>query len=123
MTLVDLNLVHDQLLQLGRYLGNLDLLDHIHWIMEGHREVLKTNAVDEDADHSVVPSVPAILSAVVHIFNQSFWLTSDAGWKGPTEITSNLYQVKASCIGVHPREDAVGFQVDFNTAMLNANTL
>ncbi|KAG6370931.1 hypothetical protein JVT61DRAFT_10778 [Boletus reticuloceps] len=123
MPTVDLYTLRNQLLQSEKYLGDPDLPNKVHWVTEGRRDILVLNDDQENDNQTVDHVQPVVLSTVVRIFDQLFWLTSDAGWKGPTDFTACLHQAKASCVGVRPNEDAGPFQSDFAVIADNTKTL
>ena len=51
---------------------------------------------DTGAPHLEPSLSPAILSMVVHITSDNFWMTP---WKGPTPFCENFLDVKLSCSG------------------------
>jgi hypothetical protein len=120
MTHIDLNTLYDELLQSRTYLSNPDVLSHVHWASEGHYDIVVLNSDQENGGHAPVPTV---FSTIVHISDQSYWLSSDAGWKGPTEFTSSPSQAKMNCLGVRSNEDVRPFQADFVTVVDNTNTM
>ena len=65
------------------------------------------------------PSLPevTILSAVVQINQDDFYLTSDGCYRGPSRFIKSLAQVKPSCSGGVP--EAEPFNTDFTTTMDN----
>ena len=125
MTSLNLAELRQQLIESGTYLADPQLLDHVHWVPDGRRNVLVYNDEllgNDDADGGHV-SGPAVLSAVVRVSDQSFWLTSDGGWRGPTDFTPFLHQVKATCLGIMPNEDVGQFHWDWGAAVDNAQGL
>lgn len=95
----------------GIYLGSLGALEKLTWERCGRadrvvtaetaalvREQHKAHASDPDAP---VPSPPdaAILSAVIFIPEEDYWLTSCGMWKEPTIMAETFADVKPTCTG------------------------
>ncbi|KAF8440515.1 hypothetical protein L210DRAFT_3539853 [Boletus edulis BED1] len=87
------------------YLGNAHLAEALEWRRVGRKDFIFPNHVDNENDEEEgrCTEEPAILSIIADISHDSFWLSSDAGWRGPTEITPSLSDVKGTCIGTAPR--------------------
>ena len=119
----------DRLLTSGTYLANPQFRDNVEWIRNGksHKLVKKsspTNSAATDADgDSTTPTLPemAILSIIVVISSEDFWLTSDAGWKGVTKFSKSFADVKPSCTAERPTFE--GLSEDFDTAIQNLKWL
>lgn len=108
------------------YLGTRGAAAGLKWQRTGRagREDLLVTAetaaaVDEaqaahDAHPENTPSPdisPAILSAVVLITEDDFWMTSCGMWKGPTQATPTFADVKPTCTGAAPPHEV--FAADF----------
>ncbi|KAF9239986.1 hypothetical protein BU15DRAFT_61619 [Melanogaster broomeanus] len=119
--------IHQELLDSGLYLGDRAILQHVEWKPNGRRESLfikeSPSSPSDDQKPSSDDSVAdlATLSTVVRINDNGFWLTSDAGWRAPTDITPHLRDAKASCIGVSPLTGV--FRDDFFLSVENAHLL
>ena len=64
-----------------------------------------------------LPETPqsAVLSAVVHIPTEDYWLTSDGMWKGSTNAMKTFADVKPSCTGEAPTHEV--FSGDFENVL------
>lgn len=110
--------IHDQLIGAGFYLADSSTLDRVRWAVDGRKTIL----FEEPNDPSFETDMqPAILSAILVLSEQGFFLTSDANWHGPSEITPHLYDVKGSCVGVAARVNP--FRDDFSSLIAHARTL
>jgi hypothetical protein len=82
-------------------------------------------AADPTANPPADTALPeiAVLSAVVKIRDDDFYLTSDGGYRGPgqSSFIKCLAEVKPSCNGGRP--DAEPFNADFSTTMANLRWL
>lgn len=108
-----------RLLNTGLYLAHPTIRDKVEWIRDGkgHKLVVKnTKPVDDDAENLPPPEM-AMVSLIAVISTNDFWMSSDAGWKGPTAFTKTLADAKASCTGEKPNVDTFGD--DFVTAITN----
>ena len=117
----------------GLYLGVSDLTGKLVWDRDGRAEHLvtveaaeaaaashKVYASDPDAPEPVAPEA-AILSAVVKISEEDYWLTSCGMWKGPTEAAKSFADVKPTCMGQVPEHDI--FADDFKTVLKNVTDI
>ncbi|KAJ7246451.1 hypothetical protein C8J57DRAFT_1523579 [Mycena rebaudengoi] len=66
-------------------------------------------------------SSPASLTFVAKISPDNFWLMSDGAWKGPTEYTPTLADVKLNCRLVAP--ELPPFAADFGNVLENMKWL
>lgn len=123
----------DALVAKGLYLGTGGIANEVKWAPVGHGHLLVTTETAEmiqhaqddhaaDPDANPMPDVsPAILSAVVLITEEDFWMTSCGMWKGPTAITPTFADVKPTCTGGSPDHEL--FANDFRTVCGNVNTV
>ncbi|KAG6370933.1 hypothetical protein JVT61DRAFT_10780 [Boletus reticuloceps] len=110
--------IRDQLLGTGFYLADASTLDRVHWAVDGRKSILFEEPFDPTAESDLRP---AVLTAILVLSDQRFFLTSDASWHGPSEITPRLYDVHASCIGVPPWVNP--FHNDFSRLLVHAHAL
>ena len=110
--------IHDQLIGAGFYLADSSTLDRVRWAVDGRKTILFEEPNDPSSETDMQP---AILSAILVLSEQGFFLTSDANWRGPSEITPHLYDVKGSCVGVAARVNP--FRDDFSSLIAHARTL
>ena len=94
---------HRRLLQSDFYLGGQKLLDKVIWICDGRADHLVVKGQNEQ-EGAMEPSQCelAMLSAIVRVDRNDFWLTSDAGYSKPSTVWSNLVDVKPSCVVCAP---------------------
>lgn len=123
MPTVDLAALRPRLMQSGTYLGDPALMNRVHWDADGRQDIVVRNLIAGAAPTPNQRPSPAVLSAVLCISDQSYWLTSNAGWKGPTAYTTYLHQAKANCLGIHPNKSVGLFLQDFAMIAHNANLL
>jgi hypothetical protein len=113
----------------GIYLGSSGVLEKLTWERCGRadrivtaetaaliREQHKAHASDPDAP---VPPPPdaAILSAVIFIPEEDYWLTSCGMWKEPTIVAETFADVKPTCTGGTPEHPV--FSGDFRKVLEN----
>lgn len=123
----------EALIAKGLYLGSSGVLDAVTWERDGRADYLvtieaaaaaatarKAHAADSEAPEPTAPE-PAVLSAVVFIPSEDYWLTSCGMWKGPTEAARSFADVKPTCMGVAPQHEV--FSGDFNVVMKNVGAL
>jgi hypothetical protein len=69
------------------------------------------------------PTLPEmdILSIIVVISSEDFWMTPDAGWKGVTKVSKSFADVNPLCTGKKPTFE--GLSKDFDTAIQNLKWL
>jgi hypothetical protein len=128
-----LNNARNALMEKSLYLGIASSLDKLTWIRAGKADILVTNddaaalgcahcagALDGDSSDLASPE-PAVLSAVVQIASEDFWMMSCGNWKGPTEIARAFSDVKLSCAGVAPNHEV--FASDFPIVINNITSL
>ncbi|KAF9232798.1 hypothetical protein BU15DRAFT_80809 [Melanogaster broomeanus] len=114
--------IRENLLHSGFYLGDQDLVHHVHWAPNGRKDSLFINKpLQSHTSSSDNATELTTLSTVVRIMDNNFWLTSDVGWRAPTSITAHLHDAKATCVGVAPRSGP--FHADFLIAAQNATNL
>ena len=76
------------------YLGDLHFREKVEWVHDGsaHKLIMKTenagsnkNVSDSDSDNNGDDTARemAVISAIVHITSEDFYMTSDAGYRGP----------------------------------------
>ena len=120
--------VRSRLLASGTYLADPDIRTKVEWIRDGkaHKLVMKNTSVDSGVAESNNESMPAspemaILSVIVVISGEDFWMTPDAGWRGATKVSKSFADVKPSCTGEKPLLKILG--EDFDTAIGNLKWL
>ncbi|KAI6027708.1 hypothetical protein PISMIDRAFT_13336 [Pisolithus microcarpus 441] len=129
----------ERLMASGLYLRDNSLAGDVQWVREGHGHVLVYNPKKEGVDSSTVASAPvldvdtttpsqdspctrfttppegAMLTAIVRIDRDHFWLTSDGGYLGPNTICKEILDVKPSCAFTDPGMEPI--QLDFPTVL------
>ena len=135
--------VRERLVDSGIYLGISAVCENITWAKIGTaQKVVYVEPIEAEAKSITSscapspapsgspssltendPSLPevAILSAVVRISQDDFYLTSDGSYRGPSRFIKSLAQVKPSCSGGVP--EAEPFNSDFATTMDNLRWL
>lgn len=91
--------IHTALLHDGYYLADPNILQHLCWKRQGHKIHIFKNI---PAQPPTTPLAFAPLCVITFISNNSFWLTSDAGWHKLTEISPSLLDAKATCVSTFP---------------------
>ncbi|KIK29100.1 hypothetical protein PISMIDRAFT_89656 [Pisolithus microcarpus 441] len=89
---------HERLLHSGSYLGDASICANFQWLHEGRGHMLVH--VPEAASEVIplsLPKDPAILSAIVRIDRDDFWLMADGGYHGPNKVCKDILDVKPSC--------------------------
>ena len=118
--------VRDGLLTSGLYLGDQNFeIDKVVWRRIGIDNCLVTKESADAADAALaatettpVPEYsPAVLSAVVHISNDDFWMSSCGNWNGPHQFCQRFSDVKLTCTGKSP--SGTPFGKDFPTILAN----
>ena len=117
------------LLQEVVYLGEPHVANNVTWACVGkaywhvtdetateYKSSSDLSAVDLESFTLTNPDAP-ILSAVVLISEEDYWLTVDANWKGPSTVAPKLSDAKASCTGQAPDNEV--FIPDFLTVLNN----
>ena len=111
------------------YLGEPGATNNVAWVRvgKGGRLVTKEVATEYKSSSDLSAADPdsftltnpdsAILSAVVLIPEENYWLTADANWKGPSTVAPKLSDAKASCTGQAPDNEI--FLPDFATMLTN----
>src|ERR1700722_6574947 len=127
-----LNNARKSLLKKGLYLGVPGVMSRLEWHRVGKVHYLSTaedvkNALARNAE--LDPNAPsteveapsyAVLSAVVFIPPEGYWLTSDGMWRGP-ENGFAFSQVKPTCTGAAPRHPV--FSDDFASVLSNMDNI
>jgi hypothetical protein len=124
------------------YLGDLSIHDKLVWDRQGCCDVLvlKSDALTVKQalqEHSIAlegdpeqpsPSLylpaetkPACLSAVIHISEDEYWLTSCGNWHGPNVAAQTLVDIKPTCVGGSPAMEP--FATNFSNIISNAEWL
>lgn len=120
------------------YLGENAGRGNVVWYRLGREEVLLTKAAAQAFDDAMKefasstehenpgltpPPEPehALLSAVVQITHEDFWMMSCGRWKGPTTVCGRFADVKLTCTGAAPNDSV--FRRDFRTVLANLNHL
>ncbi|KIL68346.1 hypothetical protein M378DRAFT_21881 [Amanita muscaria Koide BX008] len=102
-------------------------VDHVVSVEAAEAAEVAFNAfyqANSDLDERKVAPVaaePAILSAVVKISEEDYWLTSCGMWREPSPITPTLADVKPTCVGVVPPHAV--FANDFRNVLNNVKML
>ena len=119
---------HNCLLASGTYLADPDVRAKVEWIQDGkvHKLVTKNMSVDSgvaDSDNKSAPTSPkmAILSVIVVVSGEDFWMMPDAGWRGATKVSKSLADVKPSCTVERPLLEILS--EDFDAAIGNLKWL
>ncbi|KAF9232244.1 hypothetical protein BU15DRAFT_67650 [Melanogaster broomeanus] len=95
--------IREELIDSGLYLGDRKILQHVEWKANGRKESLfvkeapPTPSSDSEEQKPLSEDIVAdlaTLSAVVRVNDNGFWLTSDAGWRVPTNIAPHLHDAK-----------------------------
>ncbi|KIL54711.1 hypothetical protein M378DRAFT_18628 [Amanita muscaria Koide BX008] len=135
------NRIRKRLMASGGYLGDPNFRRNVHWVKLGNahmvmprvetdggglvpaRDAAASAPVAEDGNDApstsaeftetedVMEREVAILSAVVEISGDDFYLSSDGNFQGPNRFTAGLAQVKVSCCGGIPELEP--FRSDF----------
>ncbi|KAL4068927.1 hypothetical protein V8B97DRAFT_2024585 [Scleroderma yunnanense] len=117
--------IHEQLFEMGLYLGDMSFQDKVHWMNNGRADRLAlVNPLElGDADQHLPSSSPddtfelAPISAVVQIDNNNFWLMADTNFCGLTKICLDYTVIKPSCVCHMP--EAAPFMADWRSVMDN----
>jgi len=98
--------------------------------------VTKESADAVDAAHAAIAttktapgedSIPtpeydlAVLSAVVHISDDDFWMSSCGNWKGASQYCPKFSDLKLTCMGKSPSE--MPFREDFPIVLTNLTSV
>ncbi|KAF7984151.1 hypothetical protein HWV62_16808 [Athelia sp. TMB] len=123
----------DALIARGSYLGVTGVADGYRWERVGRTNKLVTAAAATahreaqieyaaNPDSNPVPEIsPAVLSAVVLITEDDFYMTSCGMWNGPTTAARTFADVKPTCTGAQP--DHAVFANDFPAVCENITAL
>ena len=125
---VSFDTVRDDLLGYGLYLGDQNFeIDKVVWQRIGTENCLVTkesaDAVDAalaaapEEDAPIPEYDPAVLSAVVHISNDHFWMTPCGHWNGPRQHCERFSDVELTCTGKSP--SGTPLSKDFPTVLAN----
>jgi hypothetical protein len=89
----------------------------IKWFMTTRGEVLVEDISDSTANNDDGMTIPpqALLSTIVYITEDDFWLSSDGYWKGPTQYCQTLADLKITCTGRAPHRGSL--KREFATAI------
>ena len=106
------------LLRNHSYVADPNFLQYVQWRCCGRKDLLYlvTSTENDDSDNI------ASLLVIAFIPDDGFWLTSDAGWKGPTKITLTLSEAKGTCVATFPWDNTVLCD-DFQDALDHVHAL
>ncbi|KAI6012033.1 hypothetical protein EDC04DRAFT_2609606 [Pisolithus marmoratus] len=115
----------NRLVSSGLYLGDSTIATRLEWVRQDRGHVL--SYIPHEISHANVPTAPArsvdagtaegdrsaesdlspppsaaVLSAIVCIDCDDFWLTSDGGYRGPNTFWREILDVKPSCTVSEP---------------------
>ena len=95
----------------------LILCDLSHNAKDGstQKTLLDTAIGDNTIKIDMQQYTPDILSAIVHITTEDFWMSSCGGWHGSTKFCPNFQDLKLTCTGHVPTE--LPFADDFQTTI------
>ena len=127
----NLDTLRDALLSAGLYLGDENFeIDQVKWRRIGADNCLvtKKSADAVDAAYTALNVTPeedtpipeydqAVLSAVVHISDDDFWMASCGHWRGPRPFCLKFSDVKLTCTGKSPL--GTPFSRDFPNVLAN----
>ena len=65
--------------------------------------------------------MPAIISPVMHITSEDFWMSSCGGWQGSTKFCLDFQDLKLTCTRCTPTEQP--FDNDFATTIKNLDNI
>ena len=136
-----LDTTRKSLLTAGLYLGDQNFkIDQVIWrrISGDNCLVTKESADAVDAAHAVIAAMEttpgedsestptpeydiAVLSAVVHISDDDFWMSSCRNWKGTSQYCPKFSDLKLTCTGKSPSQ--MPFSKDFPTVLTNLTAL
>ncbi|KIK19874.1 hypothetical protein PISMIDRAFT_13357 [Pisolithus microcarpus 441] len=116
----------NRLMRSGSYLGDPSICSNFQWLHEGcghmlvhvpklaSEVILSLSAPTSADDNAEVncdlkpdiplsqPNEPAILSMIVRIDHNNFWLMADGGYLGPNNVCKDILDVKPSCALLNP---------------------
>ncbi|KAI6024014.1 hypothetical protein BKA83DRAFT_4052710 [Pisolithus microcarpus] len=84
----------NRLMRSGSYLGDPSICSNFQWLHEGCGHML--------VHVPKLASEPAILSMIVRIDHNNFWLMADGGYPGPNNMCKDILDVKPSCALLNP---------------------
>ncbi|KAI6041949.1 hypothetical protein EDC04DRAFT_2892453 [Pisolithus marmoratus] len=115
----------NRLVSSGLYLGDSAIATRLEWVRQDRGHVL--SYIPHEVSHANAPTAPAgsvdtgtaegdgsaesdlspppsaaVLSAIVRIDRDDFWLTSDGGYRGPNTFWREILDVKPSCTVSEP---------------------
>lgn len=135
----------NRLMGSGCYLGDTTITANFEWVREGRGHVLvcvpptqnddpptatghDTSVDDKDVDSGTSPAAPltpplcAVLSAIVRVDQEDFWLTPDGGYQGPNGVWKEFLDVKPSCALANPGVEPVMSDFPVTLHMLQSFT-
>jgi hypothetical protein len=139
LSLAKMTKLRAHLVENSLYLGVPSIRESVTWTRSGRSDILvpteslnefetamatRQKALDnKDPSPPPVPSPPehALLSTVVLISENDYWLTSCGNWRGPTNACKTFADVKPSCVAEASKNSP--FDVDFSAYIANLNYL
>ncbi|KIL62901.1 hypothetical protein M378DRAFT_12543 [Amanita muscaria Koide BX008] len=119
------------LLESGTYMGatNTEKRTKLKWEHVGNADYAVvdeegkagTSKESDEGNVDVQGPTPAVLTAVVQIAEEDYWLTACGMWKEPTDVTASLAEVKLSCMGIVPKHET--FAQDFPNVLKNLQNI
>jgi hypothetical protein len=100
------------------YLADSSIREKVEWVRDGsaHKLIVKTeNAgiADTNTDNGEDDAQEmAVLSAIVHITREDFYMASDGGYRGPGRFNQPFSDIKLSCTGGRPKIEELGNDFD-----------
>ncbi|KAF9231620.1 hypothetical protein BU15DRAFT_68179 [Melanogaster broomeanus] len=101
--------IREELIDSGLYLGDRKIPQHVEWKANGRKQSLFVKEAPPTPSNKEQKSLSEDI------------LTSNAGWRGPTNIAPHLHDAKGSCVGVSPVTGV--FRDDFFISVENTRTL
>jgi hypothetical protein len=94
-----LHQIHERLVDSGLYLGHSAFRENIRWCQMGKADRLVIQNTlrlpdTNDSPPSESASEVAVISAIAQISSNDFYLTADAGYKGPSTICPEYSSIK-----------------------------
>ncbi|KAG1858505.1 hypothetical protein F4604DRAFT_1684915 [Suillus subluteus] len=117
--------IREHLVDSGLYLGHSAFRDNIRWCRMGKADrlvvqnTLYVSGTNDPASESALEL--AIISAVMQISSNDFYLTADTGYKGPSTICLEYSSIKPSC--TNEQLDIKPFKADFDVVKNNLRWL
>ncbi|KAI6009203.1 hypothetical protein PISMIDRAFT_10215 [Pisolithus microcarpus 441] len=106
----------DQLQQLGYYLADDNILNSIKWIRQGQSDFLAVSGDNDGSEREL-----AVLSAIVQINSNDYWLTSDGGYCKGSSFCLRFCDVKPSCTICEP--STTPLKNDFSAVIKNLRAI